>query len=59
MMREVCEQHQGLLRMPVLFASSREQQAGVIGVDFVFNTRTLIIHMAHVEEITIHQGTDQ
>ena len=45
--------------MPVFFASSREQQAGFIGFDFVFNTRTLIIQMAHVEEITIHQGTDQ
>jgi hypothetical protein len=59
MMRAVCSPHQGLRRMPVLFASSREQQAGLIGFDFVFNTRTLSIQMAHVEEITIHPGTDQ
>jgi hypothetical protein len=59
MRREVCEQPQGLLRMLVLFASLREQQACFIGFDGVFKTYTLIIQLAHLEEITTHHGTDQ
>jgi hypothetical protein len=42
-----------MLRVPRLFASSREQQASFIAFDFVFNTRTLIVQMAHLEKITI------
>ena len=52
-MGEVRYEHQRLLRIPVLFASTWEQQASFIGFDFVFNTGPLIIQMAYLDEIMI------
>jgi hypothetical protein len=52
-MGEVRYEHQRLLRIPVVFASAWEQQASFIGFDFVFNTGSVIIHMAYLDEVTI------
>ena len=50
---EIGEQHQGLLRVQVLFASPGEEQTTLIGFDFVFNSCTIVIQIAQMHAIII------
>ena len=58
-MREVRSQHERFLRVQLLFVASRQQQPRLIRFDFIFHTGTVIVQLTDLDQIIIHQCTDQ